>query len=325
MIPILLVVHRYKPFPGGSEEYVGWIAEELVARGFDVTVLANEHMGDINGVKVTNDHKVLLLPKWALIIVHGGGCVSQDIVHANAKVIPSPVLYLIIKPSHIQNCIYGLMQHRFLGYSTGEDFDYIQEYGLTDKARRVTHGIDLASSVGRRERQDTDPHYFMSAGGFWPHKGFDTLAHVFSKSRPNDQLFLYGYSNDPAPEGIEGVTCIRGAPRQEVIDALGCADAYVMNSTEEGFGLVLLEAAINKVPWIARDIAGASVLADFGTLYKTEDELAKILTTFDVNDPIIKKKVARGFDHVTRWHLIKNTCDDIRAILIEMKVVKDGP
>jgi hypothetical protein len=62
-IPILFVVHRYAPYPGGSEMYVQWMAEEMLSRFYDVTVLAHEHMGDLNGVKVTNDYNVLLDPK----------------------------------------------------------------------------------------------------------------------------------------------------------------------------------------------------------------------------------------------------------------------
>ena len=56
-------------------------------------------------------------------------------------------------------------------------------------------------------------------------------------------------------------------------DAIADADCYVMNSDAEGFGLVILESMINKTPWIARNIAGAKLLSEFGEVYETEDEL----------------------------------------------------
>ena len=46
MAKILYVVHRYAPYPGGSENYVRDMAEETVSRGHDVTELACEHKGD---------------------------------------------------------------------------------------------------------------------------------------------------------------------------------------------------------------------------------------------------------------------------------------
>ena len=43
---LLFVVHRYYPFPGGSEYYTAAMAEEALSRGHDVTVLTGEHQGD---------------------------------------------------------------------------------------------------------------------------------------------------------------------------------------------------------------------------------------------------------------------------------------
>ena len=68
---LLYAVHRYAPFPGGSEIYVQGMAEESLRRGHSVTVFAGDHKGNHNGVTVTSDSRVLL-DKWDLIIVHRG-------------------------------------------------------------------------------------------------------------------------------------------------------------------------------------------------------------------------------------------------------------
>ena len=68
---LLFVVHRYAPYPGGSEYNTANMAEEMLRRGHDVTVLAGQHQGDYNGVKVSNDYNAILNQPWDLIIVHG--------------------------------------------------------------------------------------------------------------------------------------------------------------------------------------------------------------------------------------------------------------
>jgi hypothetical protein len=57
---ICFVVHRYAPYPGGSEYYVQQMAEECVQRHLDVTVIAGEHKGHLNGVRVTSDANELM-------------------------------------------------------------------------------------------------------------------------------------------------------------------------------------------------------------------------------------------------------------------------
>jgi hypothetical protein len=46
MSRLLFVVHRYAPYPGGSEYNVQRLAEEAMRRGHRATVLADTHLGD---------------------------------------------------------------------------------------------------------------------------------------------------------------------------------------------------------------------------------------------------------------------------------------
>lgn len=328
MSRLLFVVHRYAPFPGGSEIYVRNMAEEALARGHDVTVLAATHdpealiAGHYNRVKITNDHNVILTKTWDLIIVHGGDVSSQDAVHIYSSHIKSPVLYLIVKPSDSQNCMQGIMAHRFLGYSTQIDVAHIEKYGQLAKARRIRHGIRLTESLGDTIRPSgAKSMVFVSAGGFWPHKGFSELAEAFNEvfEGTDHQLWLYGYDcASHAPPYSKNVTPFFGAARQTVINSIGYADAYIMNSTEEGFGLVLLESLANMTPWIARDIAGASMLKDFGTTYNTKAELKSILKNWAAIASVKKEQALRGHKYVLKNHLISNTVDDIEAVLEEI-------
>ena len=86
---ILFAVHRYAPYPGGSEYNVQRTAEEMVSRGIEVTVVAGEHKGDLNGVTVTSS----VNPNdFDLVVIHGGDVSVQNLFLQNIKNFKTPVL-----------------------------------------------------------------------------------------------------------------------------------------------------------------------------------------------------------------------------------------
>lgn len=309
---ILFVVHRYAPYPGGSEYYVQNMAEEMLIRGHDVTVLTHQHQGDYNDIKVSSDYNGILNQKWNLIIVHGGDVISQNVIHTYSDKLQSPVLYLIVKPSDTEICVQGLKNHRFLGYSTTMDIEHIKKYNQIHKARRIRHGI-IADQYVRGK--NTDKTIFVSAGGFWPHKAMQPLADAFTKANiPNAELHLYGYGEEHLmPKETDNVKCFFGKDKTEVLLSISAADAYIMNSYEEGFGLVLLEAMMNKTPWYARGIAGAKDMCYYGTIYNDEKELMELLRDHKRND----KKIEDAYNYVMCNHTIQDTCNDIEDVLLE--------
>ncbi len=311
---ILFVVHRYAPYPGGSEMYVRNMAEEMLSRGYEVTVLAYTHQGDLNGVAVTNDHSVAFSNMWDLIVVHGGDVVSQNFVHQNASMIKAPVLYMIIKPSESEICLNGLKSHPYLGYSTSFDLELIKKYGYEAKARRVRHGIPVADTVF--EGVVHKPcRVFVSIGGFSPHKCMTQLANSFRQANiDNSLLVLLGYYHGEIPQNSHNVVCGFDFPKKDVMNIVRNADALIMNSSEEGFGLVLLEAMMNRTPWIARDIAGAHDMKEYGIVYDTEDQLMEILSTFERNE----ETVDRAYKYVMENHTIAATVDDIEKVINEL-------
>lgn len=316
---ILFAVHRYAPYPGGSETNVKNMAEEMVRRGHEVTVVAATQAGDQNGVKVTGDHNVLL-DKWDLIIVHGGDVITQNIVHANAERLQSPVLYLIIKPSESEICLHGLKMHKYLGYGTTFDRDLIHKYGYEEKERLVRYGVPVedtvfADNTELRKNVSQGQHMFISIGGFAPHKQMRQLKDAFIRAKLDDLLVLLGYENSDVPEPASNVGIGVGLPKWEVMNFVAASDALIMNSSEEGFGLVLLEAMMNKTPWFARDIAGAHDMRHYGTIYNTEEELMELLRDFDPAK--YADKVEAAYKYVMENHTIVTCVDDIERILSE--------
>jgi glycosyltransferase involved in cell wall biosynthesis len=316
----LYVVHRYAPFPGGSEIYVQSMAEESHRRGHEVTVFAGEHQGDYNGITVTNN-PAILLASWDLIIVHGGDVALQNFVLTNIKRIPSPILYLLILPSKSMPCLQGLSDAALIGCSTHQDWDHCIKHNVLNKAIQIRHGIKADNCVGIsgfKNKHNISRRMFLSCGGYWPNKAMRELAQLFETANiTNSVLVTTGYDNrmNLMPAKSSNVIPLLIDDRQELLSAIRDADCVLMHSYQEGFGLVLLEAMLNETPWIARNIAGAKLLGKFGKTYDNDQQLIDLLQGFNTNNFDVNK----SRDYVTNNHLITNTVTDIESAIVSLK------
>lgn len=309
----LFVVHRYIPYPGGSEYYTAAMAEEALSRGHEVAVLAGEHQGNQNGVRVSNMAD-MLLEKWDLIVVHGGDVGVQNFVLQNAKQIQSPILYMLILPSNSPICVQALQDCAALGWSTLDDINHLRRHGVEKKAVRVRHGIKHEDSLGKlgfKAKHGIKGRMFLSCGGYWPNKKMKELADLFVQANVADAVLVTtGYDNrmQLMPEAVPSkVIPLLIDDKAEVLSAIREADCYVMHSNQEGFGLVILESMLNRTPWISRHIAGPALLKKFGKTYNRDQELVTMLRNFDP----FEFNLDDAEEHVLNNHLIRHTVDDI--------------
>lgn len=314
---LLFVVHRYYPYPGGSEYYVQAMAEEALSRGHEVSVLAGEHQGDQNSVRVTSEVNTLL-EKWDLIIVHGGDVAVQNFVLQNAKNIPSPILYMLILPSHSPVCLQALNDCAYIGWSTLDDINHIRKHGVESKAVRVRHGIKHQDSIGKpgfKNKHGITGCMFLSCGGYWPNKKMKELADLFVKADLDDAVLVTtGYDNRMGlmPDAVANkVLPMLINDKADVLSAISEADCYLMHSNQEGFGLVILESMLNRTPWISRHIAGPALLKNYGKTYNRDEELINLLKTFNKNDFDLED----SHQFIINNHLIKHTVDDIEKVV----------
>jgi|GEM_PF-864129 len=317
---ILYVVHRYAPFPGGSENYVRDMAEETLSRGIEVWVFAGEHKGNLNGVRVTKD-PLILMRKWDLIVVHGGDVAVQDFVLSNAKRFTSPMLLMLIVPSESEVYQKAMQAVKYIGCSTKEDWEFVEDKDLSSKSVQLRHGINEKSSFGKpgfREKYGIRTKYmFLSCGGYWPNKAMHELVELFNKvARDDITLVLTGYDNrhNIIPKESKFVKPLMIDSRDDVMSAISEADLYIMHSHREGFGLVLLESMLNKTVWAARNIAGARLMSKFGFTYDTDDQLLGYMRSFN---GVTQNQAEDAFEYVTSNHLIRNTVDDILKLTLE--------
>jgi glycosyltransferase involved in cell wall biosynthesis len=316
---LLYVVHRYAPFPGGSENYVRDMAEESVKRGHEVWVFTGTHKGNnINGVNVTSDSSILGTP-FDLIIVHGGDVGVQDFVLRQAQHIPSPILFMLILPSNSDLYKRASKNVAFVGCSTEEDWEWA-DVNCQGRGVQVRHGIDMKKAIGVdgfKKKFGIDTEYmFLSCGGYWQNKAMKELVDLFNQlGRTDVTMVTTGYSLDPSliPQDSRYVKNLILDDRQDVLNALKEADLYVMHSFKEGFGLVLLEAMVNLTPWAARYNAGARLMRDYGFTYKEDQQLLQFMRDYRTPknyDVLIPRK-----RYAMENHLISNTVDDIMRLI----------
>jgi glycosyltransferase involved in cell wall biosynthesis len=140
------------------------------------------------------------------------------------------------------------------------------------------------------------------------------LAIAFENADLKDAVLVTtGYDNrhNLMPTARGNIIPLMVEDPMDVKDAIADADCYLMNSDAEGFGLVILESMINKTPWIARNIAGARLLAEYGQVYNKEDELVHLLKEFTRNET----RVQNAYEFVIKNHLIKHTVDNILSLI----------
>ena len=335
---ICFAVHAYVPHSkGGSEYYVQWMAEECVKRGHEVSVFTQFPADPLkpvtsymhNGVRVMKE--MISLYSQDLIVVHGSmnsNTYAQDFVLNRSRGLTAPVLYQIILPVETPISLQAIMTVQYIGCSTPEDWAHVKKHNVEQRAHYIRHGISPADCTGTPGQFDRekygiprDKKMIVSCGGYWRHKRMHELSEIFKSADLKDTVLVTaGYWSGsgntfarqvPEPDEHNRVIALYLPKPQEVKDLIADADLYVMHSEQEGFGLTVLEAMLNRTPWIGNNIAGAKLLKEFGHTYETDEGLFNLLKTHDT----LEDKTAAAYNYVMDHHLISHTVDDILKLV----------
>jgi glycosyltransferase involved in cell wall biosynthesis len=307
---ILFVVHRTYPYNGGSEYNIKLISEGLSNVGYDVSVLTDASIGSYGNVKVINDRNVLFSNDYDWIIIHGNDMPIQDYALNNIQQIKSKVLYWIIKPSNSLSAINGFKYANIIGWGTSYDYSHVVKHNCLNKSRYIRYACDIEDSIGIKTKSTI--RYFFSSGGFAQHKGFNELVQTFLELNLTDtKLILSGYIGEKPDVNHNNIIIHKLDNRKDYLNMLTNSTLYIMNSFDEGFGLVLLDAMINKVPWISRNIAGATDMSTYGNTYLDKNELKSLMVNFDSNN----KKIQSAYEYVLTERSVNKMIEDFECIL----------
>lgn len=138
--------------------------------------------------------------------------------------------------------------------------DYlVDECGLPrEKVHHVGGGSNLPPNA-REARHVFDPNVpvFLFVGRAFERKGGPEVLDAFRLVRgeiPDARLLVAGPASDPRRPGDDGVDWLGDCPGERVAELLSEADAFVMPSHFEAYGIVFAEALSRGVPCIGRDV-----------------------------------------------------------------------
>jgi glycosyltransferase involved in cell wall biosynthesis len=190
---------------------------------------------------------------------------------------------------------------KFGAYAALTEFEagQLTRWGVApEKIAQVPNGINLsefshtsAPSPSLRERWAMRAeNVAVYAGGFYENKRVDRLVDAIAQTRSSWALVAIGPDIPNSPYSLSVVARLareRGVeanspgvlPRAETVQAIRGADAVVLGSSYEGFGVLLLESMAAGRPFVSWAVGAAPELAQKGAgiAVSSTEELARAL------------------------------------------------
>jgi len=133
--------------------------------------------------------------------------------------------------------------------------------GACAKLFRNPYGVDIAMFPPPQTKPHNDAPVFLYAGTWSLRKGCDVLAEAV-RSISGVRLVHVGNIGDcPFPAGDKRFEHVDAVPQWKLKNLYQAADAFVLASREDGFGMVLSQALATGLPVIGTDRTGAPDLA----------------------------------------------------------------
>ena len=267
------------------------------------------------GLRLLFDKNKLFSDEYRWVVIHGSDMPTQDFALQNILNIKAKTLYWMIKPSFSETSKLGFKNSTQIGWGTTFDQKHLYtNYGneIFKKCRYIRYAFDENDCFGKKLYNQKINKQIISCGGFAEHKGFDEIIEIFQElNLKNCKLILTGYIGTPPPcsDNID-VKLIES--RHEYLNILSNSDLYIMNSYNEGFGLVLYDAMVNKIPWISRNtVPTAYDMSMFGKLYNSKEELKTLLQSYIPENNTIE----RGYEYIINNYSINHMTKDFMSIL----------
>lgn len=198
--------------------------------------------------------------------------------------------------------------------------DIEKYYGRTKNVYVVHHGVDhekfrifsdIEKQEGMKKLREKYPNitkpYILFVGQIQPRKNIIRLVEAFEKMGEKLQLVIaggYGWNNEEIYKRIEASPLrehiiVTGPVPDELLPALYAnAQAFVMPSLQEGFGIPLIEAAACGVPVVTSNRSSMKeIMGDAGILVDPNNTLSitnGIQDALQHHDELSRKSVTRA-------------------------------
>jgi len=307
----LIVAQKYKPHIGGTANFVQTIAEGLDSAGHKTIVLADNGGEDhyLNNVLVTSNFEYVLASYNAILIIDS--CLKTyttkwlEYTHK----ISSPIYYWLLENRYTVNNCQSIGEADCVIYYSELTKQMLNHFHV--KGHYVPPGINIENSIQNKGQSGITTEYYMSASGYWAHKRHNDLARIFNFLQ-YPILINTGCCNEPhIPQDSDFVRNLIINEKEHMLKILADSQCYIMHSLFEGFGLILLEAMINKVPWYAYHTGGAIDLQHWGFTYTHNDELIKAI----LNNEWEHIDVQAAYEYAVEHHSISNMISALCHIL----------
>ncbi|WP_053942945.1 glycosyltransferase [Kallipyga gabonensis] len=215
--------------------------------------------------------------------------------------------------------------HRLITVSSSLQKNIRRETGFDSTV--INNVIDTSLFVSSAGNKENEPFTFVSAGNLLPIKNYDVLLRAFAFHRehfPKSRLVIFG--DGPEREKLEAlaedlhireaVTMEGMVERATIARAYGKAQAFVLLSRKETFGVAFVEALASGLPVIASRCGGLDdyMKEDYGEVVEVGDAFAagramdRMVKTIDSYD---RDKMAREVAEKFSWGTIARELVDL--------------
>jgi glycosyltransferase involved in cell wall biosynthesis len=188
--------------------------------------------------------------------------------------------------------------------------EYVRSFGVPEGQVSLAPNAVDAEIFGRAavDRSGRDTCTFLYAGRLDPEKGLDVLLHAFARS-PGELVLAGSGSEEARLRALADgrVRFLGPLDRDELPAVYAAADAFVLPSRSEPWGMVLNEAAAAGLPLVATEGAGAAhdLVEDgvngFRVPVDDEEALATALRRLAEDEPFRLAAGARSRDLAARF------------------------
>ncbi len=163
-----------------------------------------------------------------------------------------------------------LKRYKYVSHLIGTTEDqrrHALEKGWPESRISVIPNFSRISPIEHVRREFQKPISFLSYGRYVEKKGFDVLLRAFAKIiEEGFEVTLKIGGRGPMLDDLQklaeelGITeyVVLGEWYSDVVEVLDAADAFILPSLDEPFGIVMLEAMARGVPIITTDTKGPS-------------------------------------------------------------------